>query len=102
MVHKILNEKHFNMTRILVTDDDHRLRELLGQYLAQEGYEVEMAENADQAREKLAQDVPFSVLVEDPEFLVIDKPAGLVVHPGSGNKDRTLVNSVAYHIPLTA
>lgn len=44
----------------------------------------------------LAQDVPFSVLVEDPEFLVIDKPAGLVVHPGSGNKDRTLVNGLLY------
>ena len=53
------------------------------------GIEIELAP-------PLAQDVPFSVLVEDSEFLVIDKPAGLVVHPGSGNKDRTLVNGLLY------
>ena len=42
------------------------------------------------------QDVDFAVLLEDPEFLVIAKPAGLVVHPGSGNIDRTLVNGLLF------
>jgi len=42
------------------------------------------------------QDVDFSVLVEDASFLVLAKPAGLVVHPGSGNHDRTLVNGLLH------
>jgi 23S rRNA pseudouridine1911/1915/1917 synthase len=42
------------------------------------------------------QDVDFTVLIEDPDFLVIAKPPGLVVHPGSGNLDRTLVNGLLF------
>lgn len=53
------------MTRILVTDDDQRLRELLGQYLSQNGYTVVMAENAKEAREKLQNDSPFDLMVLD-------------------------------------
>ena len=40
------------------------------------------------------QNVDFEVLLEDPDFLVIGKPPGLVVHPGSGNRDQTLVNGL--------
>lgn len=43
------------------------------------------------------QAVPFSVVFEDEELLVIDKPAGVVVHPGAGNRDRTLVNGLIAH-----
>ena len=42
------------------------------------------------------QDVAFEVLMEDPDFLIIDKPPGLVVHPGSGNADGTLVNGLLF------
>jgi 23S rRNA pseudouridine1911/1915/1917 synthase len=42
----------------------------------------------------VAQDIPFPIVFEDEEMLVIDKPAGLVVHPGAGNPDRTLVNAL--------
>ncbi len=42
------------------------------------------------------QEINFEVLLEDPDFLVIAKPPGLVVHPGSGNRDRTLVNGLLY------
>jgi len=42
------------------------------------------------------QDVPFTVLLEDSSFLVIAKPAGVVVHPGSGNADNTLINGLLY------
>ncbi len=42
------------------------------------------------------QDVAFEVLEEDPDYLIIDKPPGLVVHPGSGNLDRTLVNGLLF------
>jgi 23S rRNA pseudouridine1911/1915/1917 synthase len=42
----------------------------------------------------VAQAVPFRIVFEDAHLLVIDKPAGVVVHPGAGNPDRTLVNGL--------
>ncbi len=45
-----------------------------------------------------AEDIPLNIVYEDAELLVIDKPAGLVVHPGSGNFHGTLVNAVAWHL----
>ena len=48
------------------------------------------------------QPVAFSVLYEDDDLLVIDKPAGLVVHPGAGNPDQTLVNGLLAHRPALA
>ena len=43
------------------------------------------------------QDIPLSVVFEDENLLVIDKPAGLVVHPAAGNLDGTLVNALLHH-----
>ncbi|KPN21205.1 ribosomal large subunit pseudouridine synthase D [Xanthomonas sp. Mitacek01] len=42
------------------------------------------------------QDIPLSVLFEDDQVIVVDKPAGLVVHPGAGNPDGTLVNALLF------
>ena len=42
------------------------------------------------------QDIPLSVLYEDQDMLVIDKAQGMVVHPGAGNVDGTIVNALAY------
>lgn len=42
-------------------------------------------------------DIPFKIIYEDNYLLVIDKPAGLTVHPGAGNKDDTLVNALVHH-----
>jgi len=44
-----------------------------------------------------AQDIPLTVVFEDEHLLVIDKPAGLVVHPAAGNADGTLVNALLHH-----
>src|SRR4029077_3072363 len=44
-----------------------------------------------------AQEIPLNVVYEDDSIVVIDKPAGLVVHPGAGNIDRTLVNALIAH-----
>jgi 23S rRNA pseudouridine1911/1915/1917 synthase len=43
------------------------------------------------------QDIPLHIVFEDPHLLVIDKPAGLVVHPAAGNRDGTLVNALLHH-----
>ncbi len=43
------------------------------------------------------QDIPLSILFEDEFLIVIDKPAGMVVHPAPGNEDGTLVNALIHH-----
>jgi 23S rRNA pseudouridine1911/1915/1917 synthase len=45
----------------------------------------------------VAQDIPLTVVFEDEHLLIIDKPAGLVVHPAAGNLDGTLVNALLHH-----
>ncbi|MFN4281037.1 MAG: RluA family pseudouridine synthase [Alphaproteobacteria bacterium] len=45
----------------------------------------------------VAQAIPLAVVYEDDQLLVIDKPAGLVVHPAAGNADGTLVNALLAH-----
>ena len=47
--------------------------------------------------EIVAQDIPLDIVYEDEAVLVVNKPAGLVVHPGHGNYDGTLVNALAWH-----
>ncbi len=49
------------------------------------------------AAEAAAQDIPLAVVFEDEHLIVIDKPAGLVVHPAAGNFDGTLVNALLHH-----
>jgi 23S rRNA pseudouridine1911/1915/1917 synthase len=43
------------------------------------------------------QEIPLPIVYEDEHLLVIDKPAGLVVHPAAGNRDGTLVNALLHH-----
>ena len=43
------------------------------------------------------QDIPLRITFEDEHLLVVDKPAGLVVHPAAGNPDGTLVNALLHH-----
>ena len=45
----------------------------------------------------VAQEIPLPILFEDEHLLVVDKPAGLVVHPAAGNRDGTLVNALLHH-----
>lgn len=49
-----------------------------------------------------AEDIPLDVVYEDDDILVINKPAGLVVHPAVGNRDGTLLNAMLFHAPQVA
>ncbi len=49
-----------------------------------------------------AQRMPLKIVHEDAALIVIDKPAGLVVHPGAGQPDRTLLNALLAHAPALA
>ncbi len=47
--------------------------------------------------ELVAEEIPLQIVFEDESLIVIDKPAGLVVHPGAGNRQGTLANALAHH-----
>jgi 23S rRNA pseudouridine1911/1915/1917 synthase len=49
--------------------------------------------------EWVAQDIALNIVYEDEQILVIDKPAGLVVHPAAGHADGTLLNALLHHVP---
>lgn len=63
------------------------------------GEEVMLETVLEPHGEPRPQPIPLEILHEDTAVLVIDKPAGLVVHPGSGNPDGTLVNALLHHDP---
>ena len=49
-----------------------------------------------------SQDIPLNIIHADADIIIIDKPAGLVVHPAAGNPDGTLLNALLHHFPETA
>jgi len=51
--------------------------------------------------EILPENIPLDIVYEDEDVLVVNKPAGMVVHPGHGNYNGTLVNALAFHLGIT-
>lgn len=66
------------------------------------GDAIELDAVLDASDETVPEALDFGVVVEDRECLVIDKPAGLVVHPGAGNRSHTLVNGLLHRWPELA
>jgi 23S rRNA pseudouridine1911/1915/1917 synthase len=66
------------------------------------GERVELAPPAAPDAAPRAQRMPLAIVHEDAELIVIDKPAGLVVHPGAGVPDRTLMNGLLAHCAALA
>ncbi len=64
------------------------------------GERISVAPQASPSTERHdPEDIPLQVVFEDADILVIDKPAGLVVHPGSGNWSGTMLNALLRHAP---
>jgi 23S rRNA pseudouridine1911/1915/1917 synthase len=61
------------------------------------GERITIAAPEPEAAEPVGEDIPLSILYEDASLVVVDKPAGLVVHPGAGNWTGTLVNALIHH-----
>ena len=76
---------------------------IAGETITEPGYRVKPGQRvtlvvpppSDETPE--AQAIPLAVAFEDDHLIVVDKPAGLVVHPAAGNPDRTLVNALVAH-----
>lgn len=63
------------------------------------GENISLEIKLDVETEAKPQNIPLNIIYEDSDILVLDKPAGLVVHPGAGNPDGTLLNALLFHCP---
>ncbi len=52
--------------------------------------------------EHAAENIPLNIIFEDESIIIINKPAGLVVHPAAGNRSSTLLNALLFHVPELA
>ncbi len=66
-------------------------------YKPADGEEIEIELPEPQALDLVPQDIPLSIVYEDDDVIVINKPQGMVVHPAAGNNDGTLVNALLHH-----
>lgn len=80
-------------------------RVLVNQKIVQANYKIKPADeivvysDKEVAGEEIVPEyIPLNFVHEDDEIMIINKPAGMVVHPGSGNYTGTLINGVAYHL----
>lgn len=88
-----INEKHITVNGQITTAK----QKLWGNETIQIIPPIASHEQADRAEA-----IPLAIVYEDNDILVIDKPVGLVVHPGNGNKQGTLLNALLYHSSLFA
>jgi len=66
-------------------------------YKCSAGDRVEITIPQPEKLEAKAEDIPINIVYEDEDLIVVDKPAGMVVHPAPGNYTGTLVNALLYH-----
>ncbi len=66
------------------------------------GQEILMQLPKRESTDDKPQDLPLNVIYEDEDILIVDKSAGMVVHPGSGVTDGTLMNALLFHYPKTS
>ena len=85
----LIQEGRVRLGGATVTEPSHRVKP---------GDEIVLAVPPAAPARPEPQALPLSIVYEDAELLVLDKPAGLVVHPAPGNPDRTLVNALLAHL----
>lgn len=73
-------------------------KEIKANYKINGGDEISVIIPEPEPVDVLAQDLPLEIIYEDEDIVLINKEQGVVVHPGAGHKDGTLVNALLYHI----
>jgi 23S rRNA pseudouridine1911/1915/1917 synthase len=66
-------------------------------HIVRGGDKIELTEPPPEKIETLPEQIPLEILFEDNDLIIINKPAGLVVHPGAGHREHTLVNALLNH-----
>ena len=101
---KFLSEyKELDLSRSLISkmiDDEFILvndKKVKSNYTVKENDNILIKDNYLKDMDVEPQKMNLNIVYEDDDIIVIDKPSGLVVHPGSGNYSNTLVNGLMYH-----
>src|SRR5690349_10949580 len=87
-VQRIIEDGHVAMTRVKAAKSNTALRE---------GDTVTVLLPPPAPSSLAAEDLPLPILYQDEDVVVLDKPAGMVVHPGAGHGTGTLVNALLHH-----
>ena len=103
-IDKFLSNRLMNATRSRLQAAADEGKILVNKVAVKSSYKVKPGDEIsivmDYPRRELKiipEDIPLNIVYEDDDLLVVNKPAGLVVHPGHGNYSGTLVNALAYH-----
>jgi len=73
-------------------------REVSAHYHVKGGDQIEVCWGERAQEETRAEDIPIEIIHEDEDLIVVNKSAGMVVHPAHGNKYHTLVNALLFHV----
>jgi 23S rRNA pseudouridine1911/1915/1917 synthase len=68
-------------------------------YKLKDGERVDIGYELIEPLEIQPEDIPIDVIYDGPHILIVNKPSGMVVHPGAGNRTHTLVNGLLFHFP---
>lgn len=88
MIKKLIDSDNISKDNKIITDCSYKVKE---------GEDFVVNIPAPTESTMLPADIPLEIIYEDDEFLVINKPAGLTVHPGAGNHDDTMANALVQH-----
>ena len=66
-------------------------------YKLSEGDEISVEDFPNEVSDLNPEDIPLDIVYEDDDVMVVNKPKGLVVHPGAGNEEHTLANALKFH-----
>lgn len=100
---KYISEKNEDLSRAMIQKLIKENKVLVNGNISKESYKV--AENDDISLEIeppketkiIAENIPLEIIYEDNDILIVNKPKGMVVHPGAGNHEGTLVNAILAH-----
>ena len=94
--------KDFTRSRIknLITDEQVSVNSkfVKAGYMLRSGDVVDVIVPEPETSEVVAEDIPLEIIYQDPDFAIINKPKGMVVHPAVKNTSGTLVNAILYSI----
>lgn len=85
---KLIEEGAVKVNGAVITNARHKVAE---------GDEIEISVEAAVESDIVGEDIPLNVVYEDDDLIVIDKPAGMVVHPAPGTPNGTVVNALIHH-----
>jgi 23S rRNA pseudouridine1911/1915/1917 synthase len=88
-IQRLIDEGHVSVARVETVKANTPVRE---------GDLITITIPEPEAAEPEAEDIPLEILFQDADIIVVNKPAGMVVHPGAGNESGTLVNALLHHV----